>query len=824
MNLPIKRRYLILCLILCLHYLPGIAQTNLRNSLSELRTLLSKQKDAENRAVYQIKLSRFYLYNKSDTKQNLDSAYFFAVAATDAGKSGQLTAVDKESRTVLAEVLLRKGATKAALALTSGMDELTKARMLINAGSYFIYKRAEYKTDLDTAANFLLQAKKIAGAKKALKLVHEAELYLCDCYREGGQRQKSDEHFARLLKDCESSGDEEVAAATASRIGDHLPFGTEKIRFYELALLYYKKIGRTEQEIGMAKGIADVNLNLGKLKLAEQQLLSVLKRYQQLGYKNLQFTYDLLSAINQFSGGQKAALSYAISAIDYMELTESDASAGYFYSNLARIYGVMGDTQRSIDYFRKAVDRTNPRESDARLTAVKNLADQLIIQGKIAEVFKIVDANIRKVEVSELGWMIISGIRGECYAALKKNALAEAHFLEMIRWGKKIPSHSFHKAESFYMIGAFYMHIKSFAKARTYLNKIALLPAGTYPLSKIKDAYHSLYQLDSATNRLDSAIVHYKLYKLISDSLLHASANRTISELALRYQSKQQEKDNQLLRKESILQLGKLQKADLTNKITWAGIAALLLIMGLIYRNYYHRKKANQQLVAQQQIITNKNHSLELLLASQEKLLNEKEWLIKEIHHRIKNNLQVVASLLNSQLNYLDNEEARLAIKDSQNRIQSISLIHQKLFQSEDLNIVDIHAYIHDLMKFLCDTFHVGQRINFIIDIPKISFDITQATPLGLIINEAITNIIKYAFPDDRPGETQISLRKSSNEKYIFQIKDNGTGLPKDLDQGKTMGMTLIRGLAEQLGGPAEIVSDHGLSISIEFELISAER
>jgi two-component sensor histidine kinase len=822
MNLLIRCCYFYL--VLCLLPLSGMAQTNLRNSLSELRTLLAKQKDAENRAVYQIKLSRFYLYNKSDTKKNLDSAHFFALAATEASKSNHITAVNKESRTVLAEVLLRKGATKAALAMTSGMDELTKARMLINAGSYFLYKRAEHKDDLDTTFNFLLQAKKIAGSKKAVKLVHEAELYLCDRYEESGQHRKSEQHFAQLLKDCESSGDDEFAAATASRIGDHLPPGSEKIRFYELALKYYKKIGRTEQEIGMAKGIADVNLNLGKLKLAEQQLLSVLKRYQQLGYKNLQFTYDLLSAINQFSGSQKAALSYAISAIDYMELTESDASAGYFYSNLARIYGELGSTQQSINYFHKAVNRTDPRESDAKITAVKNLADQLILQGKISEVFQVLDSNIRKVEVTELGKMIIAGIKGKCYEALKKNAVAEAHFLDMIHWEKKITGRPFHSAESFYTIGSFYMHIKSFVKARTYFNKIALLPAGTYPLSKIKNVYLSLYQLDSATNKLDSAIVHYKLYKSISDSLLNASANRTISELALRYQSKQQEKDNQLLRKESILQLGKLQKADLTNKITLAGVAALLLIMVLIYRNYYHRKKANQQLVAQQQIITNKNHSLELLLASQEKLLHEKEWLIKEIHHRIKNNLQVVASLLNSQLNYLDNEEARLAIKDSQNRIQSISLIHQKLFQSEDLNIVDIHAYIHDLIKFLCDTFHVGQRINFIIDIPKISFDITQATPLGLIINEAITNIIKYAFPDDRPGETQISLTKGQNEKYVFRIKDNGTGLPKDLDQGKTMGMTLIRGLAEQLGGTADIVSDHGLSIRIEFELTVTER
>lgn len=822
MSLPIRR----CCLYLILYLLPlsGIAQTNLRNSLSELRTLLSKQKDAENIARYQIKLSRFYLYNKSDTKRNLDSAYFFALAAAETSKSGHAPEGNKESRTTLAEVLLRKGATKAALSLTSGMDELTKARMLINAGSYFIYKRGEHKGDLDTAFSFLMQAKNIAGSKNALKLVHEAELYLCDNYRESGGREKSDQHFAQLLKDCESTGDNELAAATASRIGDHLPFSSEKVRFYERALRYYKKIGQTESEIRMAKGIADVNLNLGKLKLAEQQLLSVLKRYQKLGYKNLQFTYDLLSAINHLSGSQKAALSYAISAIDCMELTESDASAGYFYSNLARIYADLGDTQRSVDYFRKAVAWTDPRESDAKLTAVKNLAAQLIIQGKISEVFQVLDSNIPKVEVTELGRMIIAGIRGKCYEALKNNRLAEAHFLDMMRWEKKIPSHHAHKAECFYSIGSFYMHTKSFAKARTYFNQIVLLPAGTYPLSKIKSVYLSLYQLDSATNKLDSAIVHYKLYKLISDSLSHASANRTISELALRYQSKQQEKDNQLLRKESILQLGKLQKADLTNKITFAGIAALLLIIGLIYRNFYHRKKANQQLLAQQQIITDKNYSLELLLKSQEKLLIEKEWLIKEIHHRIKNNLQVVASLLNSQLNYLDNKEARLAIKDSQNRIQSISLIHQKLFQSEDLNIVDIHAYIHDLVRFLCDTFHVGQRINFLIEVPKISFDITQATPLGLIINEAITNIIKYAFPGNSPGETHISLSKGPDEKYVFCIRDNGIGLPKDLDQSKTMGMTLIRGLAQQLGGTSDIVSDNGLSICIVFDLLPTER
>lgn len=249
------------------------------------------------------------------------------------------------------------------------------------------------------------------------------------------------------------------------------------------------------------------------------------------------------------------------------------------------------------------------------------------------------------------------------------------------------------------------------------------------------------------------------------------------------------------------------------------GLIAVSFIIGLCYYNFRNRRKASQLLLAHQQEINLKNDSLQNLVNKQTKLLSEKEFLIKEIHHRIKNNLQVITSLLSTQSNYLQDKSAIMAIRDSQNRIQSIALIHQKLFQSDTVALINIQDYVAELIKFLCDTFHVNQRIKFNINVLEVKLDIAQAMPLGLIINEAITNIIKYAFPDNTPGIVTLSLADCEDGYYQFKISDNGIGLPSgfDLSNTSSMGMTLIKGLGEQLGGIVSIQSGNGVHFSLRF-------
>jgi len=211
-------------------------------------------------------------------------------------------------------------------------------------------------------------------------------------------------------------------------------------------------------------------------------------------------------------------------------------------------------------------------------------------------------------------------------------------------------------------------------------------------------------------------------------------------------------------------------------------------------------------------VITHKNNQLQ-------HYLDEKEWLLREIHHRVKNNLQIVMSLLNSQSTYIDNESALTAIHDSQHRVHAMSLIHQKLYGSENVSSIDMSVYIRELVTYLADSFSTGQRIRFEIKIESLEMDVSQAVPLGLILNEAITNSIKYAFPGERSGVISILLSTNTPGHCVLNISDNGIGMPSHFNTKKpgSLGMSLMQGLAEDLNGNFSIENSGGTTIIISF-------
>jgi two-component sensor histidine kinase len=200
-------------------------------------------------------------------------------------------------------------------------------------------------------------------------------------------------------------------------------------------------------------------------------------------------------------------------------------------------------------------------------------------------------------------------------------------------------------------------------------------------------------------------------------------------------------------------------------------------------------------------------------------LLVEKERLLKEIHHRVKNNLQIVMSLLNSQAASLQDKVALSAIQDSQNRMQAIALIHQKLYQAQGVARILMKAYIEEVVAYLQDTYALSQQVRFRLCIEPVELDVNLAVPLGLIINEAITNAFKYAFPEEHSGVVYISLLKQSDTLYELTIADDGVGLPQGYDpsQSRSLGMTLIHGFSAQLGGELTIESSGGVRISLLF-------
>ncbi len=200
--------------------------------------------------------------------------------------------------------------------------------------------------------------------------------------------------------------------------------------------------------------------------------------------------------------------------------------------------------------------------------------------------------------------------------------------------------------------------------------------------------------------------------------------------------------------------------------------------------------------------------------------LKEKEILLKEIHHRVKNNLLVVSSLLEFQTEYIEDPEIIKMFENSQNRIQSMALIHEKLYASHDLKTINFGQYIESLVEQLSATYDVyANNVTFSLDVQSLFINIETAHPCGLIVNELIANSLEHGFPDNKQGNVFVSLKSKKSNIITLQIKDDGVGFPEDLDfqETESLGLQLVSTLTEQLEG--EIILDRtgGTCFTITF-------
>ncbi len=198
--------------------------------------------------------------------------------------------------------------------------------------------------------------------------------------------------------------------------------------------------------------------------------------------------------------------------------------------------------------------------------------------------------------------------------------------------------------------------------------------------------------------------------------------------------------------------------------------------------------------------------------------LREKEILLKEIHHRVKNNLQIISSLLNMQSREIKDTNMIKLFKESQNRVKSMAIIHHKLYENEDITNVDFHSYVRSLTSHLFHSFKVNtSKVQLILEIAEFSLDVTKAIPLGLILNEIISNSIKYAFPENMTGVIRIEAEQLPKGKCRLLISDNGIGITQGLKKQNSLGMSLIDIFITQIHGKMELDTSAGVAYNITF-------
>jgi two-component system, sensor histidine kinase PdtaS len=266
-----------------------------------------------------------------------------------------------------------------------------------------------------------------------------------------------------------------------------------------------------------------------------------------------------------------------------------------------------------------------------------------------------------------------------------------------------------------------------------------------------------------------------------------------------------------LLSQKNQIQQASLTRETVVKNVTLGGIIILFVAAGVTYIQYRRKLKLNWIITGQNQLITEKNAMLEHLLV-------EKDWLLKEVHHRVKNNLHTVICLLELQAASLENDSLK-AIENGQHRIYAMSLIHQKLYQSDDIKTIDMSAYIPELVQSLQESFDTSNQIKFKLNIDPINLTLSNAVPFGLIINEAVTNSIKYAFPGDRKGEISISMIEDG-EQIKLELADNGIGMTlNNYETGQgSLGLRLMKGLSEDIKADISFEVDNGTKVLIIFK------
>jgi two-component system, sensor histidine kinase PdtaS len=237
-----------------------------------------------------------------------------------------------------------------------------------------------------------------------------------------------------------------------------------------------------------------------------------------------------------------------------------------------------------------------------------------------------------------------------------------------------------------------------------------------------------------------------------------------------------------------------------------------LVLLSLVYKNFRSKQKSNKVLEQLNADLAEKNSLLDKRNA-------ENELLLKEIHHRVKNNLEVVSSLLALQSAKIDDPEIQDAILASQNRVQSMGILHQKLYQSEHLAFIEMKNYFRNLCQNILDSYNESSRIKVNIEMSEIDLDVDTAIPVGLIVNELLTNALKYAFPTGREGVIKLSLESADKENFTLIIKDNGIGkIPNGIAKGTGFGTQLVDLLTRQINGKLAHEMNGGTTVTINFK------
>lgn len=704
--------------------------------------------------------------------------------------------------------------------LKTTRSDTGRLRLLQDLVLALVLKPGEEATDLNEAFSTVTQALQLSQSLREEVWEGRCLILFSMIFREKGEKQTGKTYAQKaidFLKKCE---DKEALGDAYLELGSYYdPFSgneiAERVRLQELAEQMFAQAKVPRRQADALKTLGDLYQVQGELTKSMEVLRKALGIYQSIQHPDLQGVYDLMGTVSQQTGNYQQALQYALLAVQTAEAVQDTTQQFCTILNrLGVIYYQLGQNAQARDCFQKSIAVAKRYKDTAAVRVLTpNIVNTLLRLNKPAdalEFLKDIEKTYPSKNINDRVTLASSFLYS--HLTMSQPDKARPYFQQLLKMYDEVTSPGMQKTLNRSVL-RYLFATGQYNLAYKYLPVYEELNKKHVSLTGLADTYHWWFRADSALGNYPDAIRHLQMMQTMKDSMANIASKKQIAQLEIQFETDKKERSIQLLMEQGRTQASELQKANLMQNVTFGGAGLLLVIIGLLYNRNRLKQKSARELEAQQKEINEKNTSLQ-------RLLEEKEWLLKEIHHRVKNNLQIAISLLNTQIAYLDNDAATEAIRESQHRMYAMSLIHQKLYQSDKLTLINMASYIRELLDYLDDNFNASRHIRFDLQVASpVELEVTQAVPVGLILNEAITNAIKYAFPNGEKGNVAIFMDYSGENRLLLSVRDNGVGLPArfEASENDSFGISLMRGLARQLNGTFHLESIGGVAVTIEF-------
>lgn len=778
------------------------------------------------------------IYLNEGRSGNLDTSMRYVQEAFALSSALRDTAGIHEALARRCLLYVLKGQLPSATALLPMTRGIERVRLLLTIVHGILSGRPAEISVIEKAAPYLADAKQLTDALGSTRWRHEYLMEQARYFFQLGEVEKGRNNILAIIKSCDSLGDKKGVGYYWLEMDSIMPFNNMATQYHLFAcreaIRAYTAAGDQPNALYALRSLANRHRYIGQHDSAKKEFQLFLRESAKLNIAPSAYTNFRVGLVYAEGGDPAKGLDYMFRALQ--GVGRDGELKKRIHRVMAVIYQLTGIYAEELNYGRLLVEegvrfqdpdrhyytcfviegfirQGNPREALAYLRQFNaaNPAVSLAQKGAIAYNYGLIYDALGDYPKAAPWFKRLSDL--DTAAMYERNATIYGRF-GVDPWLVHVYT------------GRFYVHWGQYQRARPFLERALLTPLPYKGFTDGGELQLLLFKTDSATGNLRSAIDHYLLYTAIKDSLLNAQKVRQLQTLEVAYRTKEREQSIQLLKSESERQRALFDKASLARNIGFGGIIVLLAVTSWMYYAYRTKRRNVQRLLEQRTEINDKNLALERLLGEKNELLTEKNLLLQEVHHRVKNNLHTVMSLLESQTAYLNDAAARSALLDSQNRIQTISLLHQKLYWSTNVTTLEMAPYIAELCAFLDGSLAARERRILIThSIEPIELDISVGLPIGLLLNEAITNAIKHAFPDNidgsarRTGHIGITMRKLPDGLILLQVADDGIGMPAVPEgQGQSLGLTLMKSIGQKLAGTFSIhSSSKGVVVTVAF-------